>query len=86
MVTLMTQEHEQSTPEYREMTMAQAYALASKGGFYKAQIFGLDGMRYIVVQYVTERPEAAKHVGRFVVVFIGTNCIDMVHYGFNVMA
>lgn len=44
MVTLMTMEHEQSTPNYREMTMAQAYALASKGGFYKYQIFGLDGI------------------------------------------
>lgn len=44
MVTLMTQEHELSTPSFREMTMEQAYKLAKNGGFYKAQIFGLDGI------------------------------------------
>lgn len=43
MVTLITFEHQQSQPEVREMTMAQAYALASKGGFYKAQIVEANG-------------------------------------------
>lgn len=39
MFTLITLEHQGSQAEVREgMTMAQAYALASKGGFYKAQI------------------------------------------------
>lgn len=40
MITLMILETENSNPEYREMTIEQAYKLASKGGFYKAQIIG----------------------------------------------
>lgn len=47
MFTLMTLETESSNPEYREMTMEQAYKLASRGGFYKAQIISEDG----VVEY-----------------------------------
>lgn len=39
MFTLIILEHQGSKAEVREgMAMAQAYALASKGGFYKAQI------------------------------------------------
>lgn len=38
MITLLIWEHEQSAVQTREMTMAQAYALAKNGGFYKAQI------------------------------------------------
>ncbi len=44
MVTLMLMEFETSKPEYREMGMPQAYALASKGGFYKAQIINEFGV------------------------------------------
>lgn len=47
MFTLMTLETESSNPEYREMTMEQAYKLASRGGFYKAQIISEAG----VVEY-----------------------------------
>ncbi|EIQ4221657.1 hypothetical protein LU447_004293 [Salmonella enterica] len=47
MITLMTMEFETSKPEYREMTMEQAYKLASRGGFYRAQIISEDG----VVEY-----------------------------------
>lgn len=47
MYTLMTLETETSTAEYREMTMEQAYKLASRGGFYKAQIISEEG----VVEY-----------------------------------
>lgn len=47
MITLMTIETESSKPEFREMTMEQGYKLASKGGFYKAQIIDENG----VVEY-----------------------------------
>ena len=47
MITLMTIEFENSNPVYREMPMAAAYAIASKGGFYKAQIINEFG----VVEY-----------------------------------
>lgn len=47
MFTLMTLETESSNPEYREMAMEQAYKLASRGGFYKAQIISEAG----VVEY-----------------------------------
>ena len=47
MYTLMTLETETSTAEYREMTMEQAYKMASRGGFYKAQIISEEG----VVEY-----------------------------------
>lgn len=39
MYTLIVLEHENSRQEIREdMTLEQAYKLASRGGFYKAQI------------------------------------------------
>ncbi|EKL2214108.1 hypothetical protein PQ125_002642 [Salmonella enterica] len=38
MVVLITWEHENSKAEQFEMPMHAAYNLASKGGFYKAQI------------------------------------------------
>lgn len=44
MVTLMVMEFENSTATYREMTMAQAYHLASNGNFYKAQIISEFGV------------------------------------------
>lgn len=44
MVTLMILETENSMAEYREMTMEQAYKLASKGYFYKAQIINEFGI------------------------------------------
>lgn len=44
MITLMIMEFEISKPEYREMTMEQAYKLASRGYFYKAQIISEDGI------------------------------------------
>ena len=47
MMTLMIMEFETSKPEYRQMTMEQAYKIASRGSFYKAQIISEDG----VVEY-----------------------------------
>lgn len=47
MITLMTLETENSNPQYRQMTMEQAYKLASRGAFYKAQIISEEG----VVEY-----------------------------------
>lgn len=47
MVTLMVMEFENSTATYREMTMVQAYRLASNGNFYKAQIIN----EYGVIDY-----------------------------------
>lgn len=44
MITLMTMEFENSAPEFREMDMATAYRLASRGGFYKAQIINEFGV------------------------------------------
>lgn len=44
MVTLLIWEHEQSAVQTREMIMAQAYALAKNGGFYKAQIINEFGV------------------------------------------
>lgn len=44
MVTLMIMEFENSTATYHEMTMAQAYRLASNGNFYKAQIINEFGV------------------------------------------
>ncbi|HHV9526425.1 TPA: hypothetical protein ACUQTZ_004044 [Escherichia coli] len=44
MVTLMIMEFENSAATYREMTMAQAYRLASNGNFYKAQIINEFGV------------------------------------------
>lgn len=44
MVTLMVMEFENSTATYREMTMTQAYHLASNGNFYKAQIINEFGV------------------------------------------
>lgn len=44
MVTLMIMEFENSTANYREMTMAQAYHLASNGNFYKVQIINEFGV------------------------------------------
>lgn len=39
MFTLVLMEHENSLPDVRnDLTIAQAYAIASKGGYYKAQI------------------------------------------------
>lgn len=40
MVVLITWEHENSKAEQFEMPMHAAYNIASKGGFYKAQIVG----------------------------------------------
>lgn len=40
MVVLITREHENSKAEQFEMPMHAAYNIASKGGFYKAQIVG----------------------------------------------
>ena len=48
MVTLILMEYENSLPDVRDdLTMAQAYALASKGGCYKAQIIN----EYGVIEY-----------------------------------
>ena len=45
MYTLMIWEHENSNVEIREnVELAFAYALASKGGFYKAQIINEFGV------------------------------------------
>ena len=44
MVTLMIMEFENSAATYREMTMEQAYRLASNGNFYKAQIINEFGV------------------------------------------
>lgn len=44
MYTLMTIETENSIAQYREMTMKQAYKIASRGGFYKAQIISEQGV------------------------------------------
>lgn len=40
MVVLITLEHENSKAEQFEMPMHSSYNIASKGGFYKAQIIG----------------------------------------------
>ena len=48
MVTLILMEHENSLPDTRDqLTMAQAYAIASKGCYYKAQIIN----EYGVIEY-----------------------------------
>ena len=48
MFTLILMEHENSLKDIRdELTMAQAYAIASKGGYYKAQIVN----DYGVIEY-----------------------------------
>lgn len=48
MFTLVLMEHENSLPDVRnDLTMAQAYAIASKGGYYKAQIIN----EYGVIEY-----------------------------------
>ena len=48
MFTLVLMEHENSLPDVRnEITMAQAYAIASKDGYYKAQIIN----DYGVIEY-----------------------------------
>lgn len=44
MFTLMTMENENSPVQYREMSPEQAYKIASKGGFYKAQIISEHGV------------------------------------------
>ncbi|EPI9101725.1 hypothetical protein ACTBWA_004335 [Salmonella enterica subsp. enterica serovar Newport] len=46
MVTLMAVEFESSEAVYREMDMKTAYAIASKGRFYKAQIINEFGVVY----------------------------------------
>ena len=44
MFTLILMEHENSLPDVRDdLTMAQAYAIASKGCYYKAQIINEHG-------------------------------------------
>lgn len=41
MTTLITWEHENSQPVTREFeTLSQAYLLANRGGYYKAQVIG----------------------------------------------
>lgn len=48
MFTLILIEYENSLPDIREdLTMAQAYAIASNGGYYKAQIIN----EYGVIEY-----------------------------------
>lgn len=48
MFTLILMEYENSLPDVRDdLTMAQACALASKGGYYKAQIIN----EYGVIEY-----------------------------------
>lgn len=45
MFALILMEYENSLPEIRsDLTMAQAYAIASKGGYYKAQITNEHGV------------------------------------------
>lgn len=45
MFTLILMEHENSSPDVRnDLTMTQAYAIASKGGYYKAQIINEHGV------------------------------------------
>lgn len=44
MFTLTILETETSAPQSREMTMEQAYKLASRGRFYKAQIISEEGV------------------------------------------
>ena len=45
MFTLILVEYENSLPDTRNgLTMAQAYAIASKGGYYKAQIINEHGV------------------------------------------
>lgn len=45
MFTLVLMEHENSLPDVRnDLTMAQAYVIASKGGHYKAQIINEHGV------------------------------------------
>lgn len=50
MFTLILMEYENSLPDIRhDLTMAQAYAIASKGGYYKAQIvndYGVIGYEF----------------------------------------
>lgn len=48
MFTFILMEYENSLKEFRDdLTMAQAYAIASKGGYYKAQIVN----DYGVIEY-----------------------------------
>lgn len=48
MFTLILMEYENSLPDVRDnLAMAQAYAIASKGGYYKAQIIN----EYGVLEY-----------------------------------
>jgi hypothetical protein len=48
MFTLILMEYENSLPDVRDdLTMARAYALASKGGYYTAQIIN----EYGVIEY-----------------------------------
>ena len=48
MFTLILMEYENSLQDTRsDLTMAQAYAIASKGGYYKAQIIN----EYEVIDY-----------------------------------
>ena len=48
MFTLILMEYENSLQDVRsDLTMVQAYALASKGGYYKAQIIN----EYGVIEY-----------------------------------
>ena len=45
MYTLMTQEHEAFQPEYRQIeSVAFAYAMGEKGGFYKVQLINEFGV------------------------------------------
>lgn len=45
MFTLILMEYENSLPDVRnDLTMAQAYAIASKGCYYKAQIINEHGV------------------------------------------
>lgn len=44
MVTLMIMEFEHSSPDYREMPMQAAYAIASAGNYFKAQIINEFGV------------------------------------------
>lgn len=44
MITLMIMEYEHSAPQYREMPMHAAYAMASSGAYFKAQIISEFGV------------------------------------------
>lgn len=65
---------------------SKSYANAKNAHQAVDKLAAAEGLKYIVVIYAGTKPEATKHFGRYVVVFIGANAMHMAHLGFNVIA